>query len=531
MYNSQKIIIVGGGTAGWITASTLIKSYPDREIILIESPQVPSVGVGESTSYRFSAWINALGINKDELFFYCDSTYKLSNKFENFYKLNDDATHVIFGHPYLKNCELDNAADWHVLKMIKPELDNNTYAEYLWPQFSMIKDNKMYFPKNEKDLDGFSMEQHFGIHFNAIKLAEYLQEKYAKPRGVKHIQAKIAKINQDDLGISELILEDGASISGDLYVDCSGFRGLLIKQTLNTEFKSSIDNLPVNKAWAVQIPYVNPENEMHNYTISTALGYGWAWTVPLYSRMGTGYVYSDKFISDELALDEFKDFLIKKHGHERINDELVFKKIEFNPGRVTTPWNKNVIGIGLSTTFLEPIQSSGIKFIIENALMLSKLMSRNIINKIDQQSFNTRSNSTFDGWETYVQLQYVLSERRDTEFWKHMTSKELSPESNWSYILLAKSLDRPWEDDVNELYHWSFVQNNWSPFNEESLLFRNFFSVVSKGNMSYYRQVAKNFEEKSLKSLQEWKLKIQDSPSQYEYLKEKYSIFQENNNS
>jgi tryptophan halogenase len=118
MYNSQKIIIVGGGTAGWITASTLIKSYPNREIILIESPQVPSVGVGESTSYRFSAWVNALGINMDELFFYCDATYKLSNKFENFHRIDDDAPHVVFGYPYLKNCELESAEDWHVLKML-----------------------------------------------------------------------------------------------------------------------------------------------------------------------------------------------------------------------------------------------------------------------------------------------------------------------------------------------------------------------------------------------------------------------------
>ena len=255
MYKSDKIIIVGGGSAGWMTASTLIKEYPNRDITLIESPYISKIGVGESTTAGITAWLHALELDHKDFMTYTDAAYKLSIKFTDFHSIGDGGFHYPFGHPNLQNCTMNSANDWQVLKLIDPTTTKQSYVDYLWPSSVLLNTNKMYFPKDLEEMDGFTMHRDFALQFDAIKFAEYLKDKYAKPMGVKHIEATITSIEHDENGITGVVLDNGDTVSGDLYIDCTGFKGMLITETLGTPFESHADKLPVNRAWAVQLQY------------------------------------------------------------------------------------------------------------------------------------------------------------------------------------------------------------------------------------------------------------------------------------
>lgn len=524
MYNTKKILIVGGGSAGWMTAATLIKAHPEKEITLVESKDISKIGVGESTTAGLPAWLQSLEIDHADFMQYTDAAYKLSIKFTDFHSIGDGGFHYPFGIPTLKNCKLDGANDWHVLKEMFPETKKQSYVDYLFPSSVLLDTNKMYFPKDLNEMDGFTMTRDYALQFNAIKFAEWLKDKYAKPRGVKHIEANVVKVNTDDMGVSGIVLDNGTELTADLYVDCSGFKGLLISEALNTPFESHAEALPVNRAWAVQIPYENPEEEIVNYTNCTALGNGWVWNAPLYSRIGTGYVYSDKFTDSESALEEFKDHLRKEKGSHRVTEALEFREIRFRSGIMSKLWNKNVIAIGLSGAFLEPLESNGLMFIHEHATHLSKMIKRSRVNKIDQETYNFEMKRKFNAFSSFIQFHYILSERSDTEFWKYMTSRDVvgqdfNRENHfiWSDEMYEKVFGQVWTLDKRSGFHCIAVGHEWSPID---MLTINEWKQYSPD--IDYKQVAKKFKNLSTNSRQKWSNIVKYAPSHYQFLKEKY---------
>ena len=510
-----------------MVASTLIKEYPNRNITLIESPSVPKIGVGESTTVGFIAWLSTLDLNHEEFMKFTDGAYKLSIKFTDFHSIGDGGFHYPFGDPYVGNCTQSGANDWHILKTLEPDTSKQSYVDYLFPSSVMFNTNKIHFPKNLKEMDGFLMRTDMAVQFDAIKFAEYLKEVYAKPRGVKHIESNIDKVNHDDSGITGLVLEDGREIKADLYIDCSGFDGLLITKTLGTGFESHSEQLPVNKAWAVQIPYEDPSKEVELFTNCTALGYGWVWNAPLYSRIGTGYVYSDKFTTPEDALKEFKEHLSSVHGSHRINDSLKFRELSFKSGIVSEPWNKNVVAIGLSAAFLEPLESNGLRFIHEHALMLTSLISKKTMNNFDRESYNYIAKKDFNSFSAFVQLHYVLTERRDTDFWRYMSSRkvlsEFSAVLNGGHELTFKSeIENKMSHKSLHLdrlcgFHCIAVGNNWSPVTP--LVLRQWNHTHPSKN---FKDIADTFKSRSEKSIAKWEKIIANSPLHYDYLKKKF---------
>ena len=261
----KKIIIVGGGTAGWMTAATLSKFFSDKEIVLIESPNIPTVGVGESTLGQINQWLSMMQIKDEDFMKECDATYKLSIRFQDFYKIGDGGFHYPFGDPYTKG-NISDLNDWYFKKFLYPFTHNMDYAECTFPQMSLITNNRLT-DKTDLIPGNWSFQRDCAYHFDATKFGIWLRDKICLPQGVKHVKEEIETIEADlKTGITSLNKKHKA----DLYIDCTGFKSLLLGKTLKEPFER-FDYLPNNSAYAVKIPYRNVTNEFKNYTNCTAI--------------------------------------------------------------------------------------------------------------------------------------------------------------------------------------------------------------------------------------------------------------------
>ena len=285
---TDRIIIVGGGSAGWMTAATLSHQFPKKDIALIESPNAPIIGVGESTIGKINNWLSLLQIKDTDFMKETDATYKLSIRFEDFYKKGAGAFHYPFQQPKTDNTA-NGLNDWVLRKdALNGELDVSNYADSFCSVMGLINNNTF----TKDDIPDFVFNRDVAYHFDAIKFGQYLRKHRCK--NVKHIIEDITSVETDDRGIKNL----NGKYRADLYIDCTGFKRLLIQETLKEEFISYEDILPNNRALATHLEYGygTVEKQLKPYTNCTAIENGWVWNIPLYSRMGAGYVYSDKYV-------------------------------------------------------------------------------------------------------------------------------------------------------------------------------------------------------------------------------------------
>ena len=299
------IKIIGGGSAGWMTAATLISQFPHKKITLIESPKISTVGVGESTIGQINGWLTLLGIEDEDFMAHCDASYKLSIGFENFYRKDSGQFYYPFGIPCLDET-VAGLNDWHFKKMLYPDTPVSDYVECIYPQMALVKQNRIL--KNAvNELPNFNPRSDIAYHMDATKFGLWLRDHYCIPKGVKHQKAEVkyTKVN-DEVGVEYIVLDDDSKVKADLFIDCTGFSALLIDKALKEPFESFEDILPNNSAWATKMPYKNKKKELVGYTNCTAIDNGWVWNIPLWSRIGSGYVYSDKYISDDDALLQFQ---------------------------------------------------------------------------------------------------------------------------------------------------------------------------------------------------------------------------------
>ena len=414
---SNKIIIVGGGSAGWMVASTLINRFPNKDITVLESPNIPIVGVGESTLGQINHWLKMLGIKDEDFMPHTDASYKLSIRFEDFYKKGDGGFHYPFGD-VVETKKLGLKQWWFEKKARYPETPVTDYANWLYTNMALVNNNVLF--KNEnKELDHFDFEYHTAYHFDATKFGLWLRDHYCKPRGVKHILEDVDSIEQDEDGIKSLNNKHTA----DLFIDCTGFKSLLLGETLKEPFNNYNHLLPNNKAWATRVPYKDKEKELVPYTNCTAIENGWVWNIPSWERIGTGYVYSDKYVSDVEALEEFKRHLDSK-GSDYSNSQ--FKNIKMRVGRHKRLFVKNVCAIGLAAGFIEPLESNGLLSVHEFLINLVKVMTRgdsDTISQWDKDNFNVECRRFFDEFTEFVSMHYALSHREDTKYWKEVSKK------------------------------------------------------------------------------------------------------------
>jgi tryptophan halogenase len=300
---TDKIVIVGGGSAGWMTATTLIKEFPTKEIVLIESKDVPTVGVGESTIVGIRKWAQFIGLKEESFFKETDATIKMSIKFTDFYKEDSGSFHYPFGDPAVDG-NRNPFADWHLKKYLNPETPVEDFVNCLFPSAALFNNNK-YSENSYNEFHNFNPKNDIAYHFDSTKFAIWLRDTYCKPAGVTHIISTVVSVNKNKDGIKSLVLDDGSLIEADLFIDCTGFKSLLLSESLLEPFISYSDMLPNNRAWATRVPYINDDIEIQGYTNCTAISNGWCWNIPLLSRLGAGSVYSDKHITPEDAKEEF----------------------------------------------------------------------------------------------------------------------------------------------------------------------------------------------------------------------------------
>ncbi len=415
----KSILIVGGGSAGWMSAATLVKKFPNANITLVESSDIPIVGVGESTLGFIRDWTNYLGLDDKDFLKHTNGIYKLSIKFTDFYDKDSGGFHYPFGDP----CENENFNynDWSLKKALYPDTPSSDFVDNFWPIMSLVNKNKLS-TNNDGMLDNFRFDYNTAFHFDAQLFGKYLKDHYCKPRGVNHVVGTVDEIITNDDGVERIILEDGKELTADLYVDCTGFKSLLLGEALQEPFTSYKDILPNSKAWAVQLPYTNKEKELEVYTNCTALTNGWVWNIPLWSRIGTGYVYSDEFITDEEALQEFKNHLnsdkMKVYNPNRVTDELNFRKINFRTGIHERTWVKNVLAIGLSAAFIEPLESNGLFSVHEFLLEFCSQVDRPKVTQWDRDVYNASIQKIYNNFAEFVALHYALSIRDDSQYWR-----------------------------------------------------------------------------------------------------------------
>ncbi len=485
----SKIIIVGGGSAGWMTAASLITIFPDKTIVLIESPDIPTIGVGESTTNYMREWVNFLGLKDEDWMPECDATYKFGLKFVDF---AEGEFYYPFGYRSESTC---NLAQWFTYSQLN-QVSNKDFGKVFYDQLPAMEQNRI----PEKFIDNES-----GYHFDAVKFATFLREKFAKPKGVIHKQQKVVDILQNDEGIESIKLDNGEVVAADIYFDCTGFLGLLIDKTLNTPWISFEDKLCNNRTWAARIPYSNKEEQLKPYTTCTALSSGWVWNVPLWNRIGTGYNYCDKFISPENALLEFKKHL------GPISDSVEFRDLKWPTGVREKVWNKNVVAIGLSGGFIEPLESGGLYSVHEflNAFF-DVTEGHSCWSGIARDSFNYKCKEIFLTFANFVELHYTMSRRNDTEYWKWYTGKENPIENN---SMIKQLIDYQHHNP----YNVSELNNMW--FGLSMLIGGYKYSVRNERKLKYFSNKFPEFE-LSNDFIEKIQLKIKNSElPQTQYLK------------
>lgn len=515
------IYVVGGGSAGSIAACTIKKFFPEKDVRILEGRNIPVIGVGESTLGPINGWLNLMGIEDKDWMKECDASYKLSIRFENFLQKGDGGFHYPFGKTnYFKEKSLAGLNDWYFKKFMYPETPNSDYADCVFPAMALVNQNKI---TDKNIFPDWNFKSDVAYHFDAIKFGNWLKENYFKKIGGRILQENIRKVHKNDDGsIKCLELDTGNLLEADLWIDCTGFKSMLLGGALSEPFESYEDILPNNSAWATRIPYFDKETELKPYTNCTAYNHGWIWDIPLWSRKGTGYVFSDKYVTDEEALREFKNYLIVNNPTmtTKVFESLEFKKLKMRIGIHKRLWVKNVCAIGLSGGFIEPLESNGLLTVHEWLTHLIEILKKPIVNEFAKATFNMTCRRMFRGFAEFVALHYALSNRTDTQYWKDIQKREYPieqfnfQEKNDFQRAVVEKMEINHYDSIGG-FHCIATGMNWYPTSVERIK----YALSHKTNEELKSQWQPTIDRMN-KSRDEFKKLANNCPTLYDYLKE-----------
>ena len=422
-FEYKKVVIVGGGSSGWMTAAALSKLCPHLEITLIESKKIGTVGVGESTLGHINRYLNLLGLKDEDWMKACNATYKNSIRFTNFRENKGES----FEYPFINGYDLtdkhNGLQSWgEVATMYPDDYPPETFSEFYAPVNTLLaKYNKE--TKNENgEFRHYDFPTNTAYHMDAGLFGEWLKDNIALPNGVKQEFGELHSFRKDPKGnLSQVLTTDGRTFNGDLWIDCTGFRSLLLEEWMGSFFIPFENQLANDMAWACRIPYIDRDKEMHNVTDCHALNNGWVWNIPLWNRIGTGYVFSSRFCTPQEAQKEFRAHLAKSDPKRAEEAEMFQVKIRH--GYRHRAWKMNVVGVGLSYGFVEPLESTGLLTTHENIIRLVDVLNRRngYVTSVEKEAYNLAAQLEVTGFRDFVACHYALSKRTDTPYWRWYT--------------------------------------------------------------------------------------------------------------
>ena len=404
------IVILGGGTAGWMAACLIAQRWPQTRVTLVESPEIGIVGVGEGSTPQLKDFFDRLGIAETEWMPACDATYKLGIGFDGW---SDRAGYEAYFHPFPTALDSHTAAQFFY----------NTRARRTGRDVAAHPD-RFLLPARlaaascaPQPDERFPFEVSYGYHFDAHKVGAFLGGHATGKLGVVHLQRRVATVERAANGdIAALVCDDGERIAGGFFLDSSGFRSLLFEQTLGVPFVPFAENLFNDRAVVMPTPR-DPDAPLASQTRATALSAGWVWNIPLTSRTGNGYVYSSRHLSQEQAEAELR-------AHLGVGEEGTARHLKMRVGRVAQSWSHNALAVGLAQGFIEPLEATALHIVIATVEAFLDAVDADGFTPAARDPFNTRIAARYDGVRDYIVAHYRLNQRGQdsTGYWAEARS-------------------------------------------------------------------------------------------------------------
>lgn len=400
----KHIVIVGGGSAGWLTAGVIAAEHPSLKVTLIESPAVAPIGVGEGTWPTMRDTLRKIGVSESDFFRECDASFKQGSKFSGWVTGQQDDYYF---HPFVLPQgygETNLAARWQECHAGVPFADLVSFQPHLCAHGKAPK---------QAGTPQYAAVANYGYHLDAGKFGQFLKKHCIDKLGVTFVSDHVIAVNAHDNGdIASLQTQQHGALAGDLFVDCTGMQSLLLGKHYGVEFLSQQHVLFNDTALAIQIPYPREDSPIGSQTTSTAQSAGWIWDIGLPTRRGIGYVYSSAHTTDDAAEQALRHYLGP-------GDFASPRKLSFQPGYRRQFWHRNCVAIGLSAGFIEPLEASALALVELSAAMLSDEMpATRAVMEIVARRFNEAFTYRWERVIDFLKLHYVLSRRTDSAYWR-----------------------------------------------------------------------------------------------------------------
>ena len=433
----DNIVIVGGGTAGWLTAGVIAARHQGRRkhgftVTLVESPNVPIVGVGEGTWPTLRTTLRKIGVSETDFFRECDAAFKQGARFNRWTTGEADEGYY---HPLMLPQSFGR------LNLVPHWLKDGeeSFCDAVTPQGRICDEGLA--PKTIATPE-FEGQANYAYHLDAGKFSEFLRRHCCETLGVRHVLADVTEVECAANGdVASLKTRDGPVVEGDLFIDCTGFKALLIEGAMGVPFRACNDVLFCDTALAVHVPYADPSDPVASHTISTAQSAGWIWDIGLPTRRGVGHVFSSSHVDTDHAERELRDYI------GPAAKDLSVRRIPIRSGHREIFWKRNVVAVGLAAGFLEPLEASAIVLIELSAKMIAEQLPPNrAVMDVIARRYNDTTTYRWGRIIDFLKLHYSLTKRTDTDFWRDNARPETIPDRLLGLMELWK-YQTPWLHD------------------------------------------------------------------------------------